>query len=103
MANIVLDSRKGLMYIMYMEGKTMTSEIRKVNYTVSRTEDAWVVSAKEYDADNVAPRVTVVSVHRTRHDAIDAARALAGDSMYYVNDAPSAKITDEDKQTFWGR
>ena len=81
----------------------MTTEIVKAEYAVSRTENAWVVNVREYDRDNIAPRVTVVSVHQTRHEAIDAARALAGDNMYYVNDAPPAAISDADKQMFWGR
>jgi hypothetical protein len=71
------------------------------HYTVSRTENAWVVSAHEYDRENAAPRVTVINVHQTRHEAIDAARVLAGDATYYINDAPPVRMTDADKQMFW--
>lgn len=69
-------------------------------YSVSRTENAWVVSIAEYDT-NVAPRVTCISGHKTRGAAIDAARSMAGDSVYYVNDAPAATITDTDRKLFW--
>lgn len=90
------------MYITSMEDMTMATEIVNTEYAVSRTENAWVVNVREYDADNVSPRVTVISVHRTRHEAISAARVLAGDSMYYVNDAPPEAISATDKQMFWG-
>ena len=57
-------------------------------YTVRRSEDRWLVSEDIYDGE-IYPRVTVIGVYNTRTEAIDAARALSGDNMYYVNDAPA--------------
>ena len=67
------------------------TEIKK-NYTVRRSEDRWIVCEDEYDGETY-PRVTVISIHDTRLGAIDAARAAAGDNMYYVNDAPARGAT----------
>lgn len=59
-------------------------------YTVRRIGESWTVQEYLYDNDpSGAPRVTVLSVHPTRGEAIDAARVLADGSMYYVDDAPS--------------
>lgn len=55
-----------------------------------------------YD-DNPKPRVTVISVHARRHEAIDAARILADGSMYYVDDAPAPEFSAADREEFWGQ
>jgi len=50
-----------------------------------------------YDGQ-VHPRVTVLTVHNWRHEAIDSARSLAGDATYFVNDAPAAGVAPSSSQ-----
>jgi hypothetical protein len=72
-----------------------TSDRRKQmkNTHVKRNGGSWTVC--EYLQDNDPsgkPRVTVLSVHQSRHEAIDAARVVAADDMYYVDDAPAPVV-----------
>ena len=64
--------------------------MKSSQYHVKRIGESWTVQEYLYDNDpSGMPRVTVMSVHPTRSEAIDAARVLAGDSVYYVDDVPS--------------
>jgi hypothetical protein len=65
----------------------------KTEYHVKRSQDAWMVCEYLYDG-SPKPRVTVITVHSTRHAAIDSARTLAGEAMYYVDDAPAPMHDD---------
>jgi hypothetical protein len=88
----------------------------KTEYHVQRTSNrnngdgSWAVAEHLYDgtmtpSGTSAPRVTILSTHGWRHEAIDAAKQLAGDAMYYVNDAPnqaSVPATREQITEFFG-
>ena len=64
------------------------------NIHVKRSGGSWAVCEYLHDGDpSGKPRVTVLSVHQTRHEAIDAARVLAINEMYYVDDAPASTAT----------
>ena len=98
---------------MMTEVKRMTNTTTTINeYHVKMTgtkpngNSAWVVVEHLYDDDpSGKPRVTVISTHTWRHEAIDAARLLAGENMYFVSDCPAdeSKATDAQIAEFWGQ
>ena len=60
------------------------------NIHVKRCDNSWTVCEYLHDNDQSGkPRVTVLSVHQSRSEAIKTARVLAVDDMYYVDDAPA--------------